>query len=118
MRVARRQRPLVLSVFLKVFVVLLLTSIVSILLKAHAAGDVVFGLYGVVAAGVGLVLALDLRGSAGAMKGWSKELHTGPIPIKGRSFSSRKYRVIGACFVVFGIGLAVVAWSGAITWKQ
>ena len=97
---------------------MLLASIVSLVLRAHAAGDVVFGLYGVVAACVGVALAVDLQGSAGAMEAWSKELYTGPIRINGGPVSVRKYRVLGAGFIVFGIGLAVVAWSGAITWKH
>lgn len=82
----------------------------------RVATAVFFGLYGLIAAVLGGLLLADYRGSTRRMLKWYRAM-TAPLPFLPAG-STGIYRALGGFFVIVGVVMAAVAWSGSISWKQ
>jgi hypothetical protein len=98
------------------FVLLLLASVLCIMLGVQSAGDALFGAYGAAAAILEFVLLVDVADSATAMERFAEAIRSGPVRFSGRRWTARRYRLLGAVYIVIGIGFAVVGWSGVVNW--
>lgn len=85
---------------------------------AAGPGDVVFGTFGASTAALGLVLVSNINSSAVAMERVADAVRSGRMKISGGRWTARRYRLLGAAYVVIGCVFAVVGWSGVIKWRH
>jgi hypothetical protein len=115
---AVRTAPTLLLITMSAFVLLLLASIGCIVAGAAGPGDVVFGTFGASAAALGLILVSNINDSAFAMERFADAVRSGRVKISGGRWTARRYRLLGAAYVVVGFVFAIVGWSGVIRWRR
>jgi hypothetical protein len=113
-----RTAPALLLVSMSAFVLLLFASTVCIVAGLAEAGDLVFGAFGAAAAVLGLVLAGNVNGCAVGMERLADAVRSGPLTFSGSRWTARRYRLLGAVYVVMGCVFAAVGWGGVITWGR
>lgn len=120
----RTARPEVLRIASAIYTILLLLSagsiiagIVSAAASVRSFATTVIGTFGMAAVGLGLLLALDYKGSARAAERWSTAFQSGPITFSGPSTTSvQTFRRLGVMLSAFGVALAAFSWSGVDRW--
>lgn len=120
----RHTPPKILRIAATVYVVLFLlaaSSIVAGIASATASvrslATIVAGTFGLSAVGLGILLALDYKGSAQAAERWNGAFLSGPITFSGHSSSVQGFRRFGIMLLAFGIALVGFSWSGVIRWR-
>jgi hypothetical protein len=109
-----RTAPAPLLVTMSAFVLLLFASMVCLVAGAAEPGDLVFGAFGATGVGLGLVLVSNVNGSAVGMERFADAVRSGPLKFSGTRWTARRYRLLGAVYVVMGCVFAAVGWSSAI----
>ena len=115
---AVRTAPALLLVAMSAFALLFFASIVCIVADVAQPGDLVFGAFGVAAAVLGLVLVSNVNGSAVGMERFADAVRSGRLKVSGSRWTARRYRLLGAVYVVMGCVFAAVGWSGVIKWGR
>jgi len=110
--------PALLQVTMSAFVLLLFASFVCIVGGVAGPGDLVFGAFGAAAAALGLVLVNNVNGSAVGMERFADAVRSGRLKVSGSRWTVRRYRLLGAGYVVMGCVFAAVGWSGVIEWRR
>ncbi len=110
-----RTAPVPLLITMSAFVLLFFATIICNMFGAAGARDVVVGAFGASTAALGLVLLSNVNSSAVAMERFADAVRSGRVSIPGGRWTARRYRLLGACYVVLGCVFAIAGWSGVIT---